>query len=171
MVDQNPPPRVWLKALALNSLLFAAILAFYFVPGLGQALLAAQFLFLGIPFLLLFILICGIQQLIVPRPPASGRRWTLLSVGFALLGFGVVLLLVRLLALALPGAADASGSAAQSVLTMSLCAAAFGATVGFGQWLAIAHRTRLHAWWVGISAVGYLIAGLLLLRALPLLAF
>jgi hypothetical protein len=159
-------PRDWLKALLLNSLLFVAFAALYFVPGLGQALLTVQFLMFGLPFIATFVVISLIQQFIVPHPPVSGLRWGLLSLAFGMIGLAVVLLLA---ASVVTGTAADGSAGISGLLLTSLCAALFGAIVGLGQWLAIAHRTRLHAWWVGISAVDYLLVAMLLLRALAAL--
>lgn len=162
--ESRPQTREWLKALLLNSLLFIAFAALYFIPGGGQALLLIQSLLFGLPFLLTFMILSALQQFIVPRPPTSGLRWTLISLGCGIAGIAVVLLLLWLITTLL------AGGTAQGALTVALCAAAFGAVVGAGQWLVIANRLRIHAWWIAISALGYVLAALLLMRILPSIA-
>ena len=127
MLHQSRPlASHWLKALLLNSLLFLGFAALYFVPGLGQVLLTVQSLMFGLPFLVTFLVLCLIQQLIVPHPPSSGLRWTLLSAAFGLIG-------VAILYAAFPLSVEAGGAALAVVLLYTAPA-----------WVALASAVFLH---------------------------
>jgi hypothetical protein len=151
----------WMKAFVFNSILVMSVAACFLVPGIAPLLFMLQAACLELPMIVLFFAICTIQQIIIPTPPISSLYWTILSGVFGVLGFIGALFTTQLSALPFFSQLETLSPLWAYLSVYGLSGVVFGASVGLGQWLAIAKRSSASKWWVAINAAGYMFGSLI----------